>query len=233
MKAIILAAGMGKRMRPITEQYQKVMIPIREKPFLHYLIQNLKQAGVTDIAFVTGYKQEQIQAYLQQEKIDATLIPQEQAKGSGHAIHITKEFCKDDDFIVLCGDNFYSVEDIKAVMNDDNYTYLIGKQVEDPSKYGVLQVDDDGYLKEIVEKPQEFVGDLINTGIYKFTKELWAPLSEVTPSARGEIEIVDAITALAKEKKVKVLALQKEWKDLGRPEDIPIMERYIDEYYSA
>ncbi|MBW3003097.1 NTP transferase domain-containing protein [Candidatus Woesearchaeota archaeon] len=222
MKAIILAAGKGTRMMPLTEDKPKVMIEVNGKPFLWHLIQRLKKAGLTDIAIVAGYKKEVIERYF-----DYPVIEQKEQLGSGDAVKCCKEFVNGESFVLVYGDGLYDVQDFKQVNVEDEFCYICGLKVEDPSKYGVLFVED-GFLKKIVEKPKEFVGNLINAGLYKFTPEIFDALDRIKLSERGEYELTDAVTILAEQGKVKVLGV-KEFVDFGKLEDIPKVKLYLSE----
>ena len=226
MKAIILTAGKGTRMLPLTEKIPKVLIPINGKPFLWYVIENLKKAGYHEWGIVVGYLHEQIADFVRQHKIKATIIPQEKPLGTGHAVLQAKQFCGTENFVVLGGDNLFSVADLKQVHHHDDFCYVVGKQVDDPQRYGVLLAEKDRLIK-IVEKPQLPIGNLINIGLYKFTPDIWTALSQIELSPRGEYELTDAITLLAKQNKVKVLPLQDYWLDLGSKEDIPKIEEFL------
>lgn len=229
MKAVILAAGKGIRMLPLTENIPKQLITINGKPFLHYVLEHLHNAGCREIGMVVGYRKEKIEEYVrmyQQHKLKITLMPQANANGTGNAVLQAKKFCGKDNFIVINGDNLYSLEDLKAVQKSDNYCYVVGKEIEEWQKYGVLVTAQD-MLVRIVEKPTEFVGKMINVGMYKCTPDIWRALEQIKPSPRGEYEFTDAISILAQEKKVKVLRLQGYWLDLGCTEDIPKIEKFL------
>tara|TARA_Y100000310_G_scaffold345226_1_gene462887 strand:+ start:6252 stop:6944 length:693 start_codon:yes stop_codon:yes gene_type:complete len=230
MKAIILAAGKGIRMMPLTENIPKVLVKVNSKPFLWYVIHNLKQAGYDDIGIVMGYKKEKIQDFLNEYNIKATLIEQTEQKGTGHAVMQVKNFVKDENFIVCGGDNLFSIQDLKAMQIDDNLCHVMGKKIEDPRKYGILIVDNNKLVK-IIEKPPTIIGDMVNIGLYKFTKEIWPALEKIQLSPRGEYEITDAISLLAKEKKVDVLTLKNYWLDLGSKEDIPKVEEFLTNHF--
>ncbi len=225
-KAVIMAAGKGTRMLPLTENIPKVLIEINNKPFLYYVIENLKKAGFEEFGIISGYFKEKIKEFIKENNFNAVIIEQKKQLGTGHAVMQAKEFCRDKDFIVLGGDNLFSVQDLEAVNSQDEFCYVVGKKVEDPSKYGVLKTKD-GRLIEIIEKPKEFVGDLINTGLYKFTKDIWNALDQIELSERGEYELTDAVSILAKKRKVKVLKLKDYWLDLGCKEDIPKVENFL------
>ena len=226
MKAVILAAGKGVRMLPLTANKPKVLIEVNGKPFLWYVLENLKKAGITEYGIVVNYKKEKIKEFLQKYNISATLIDQPEPLGTGDAIKQARLFCGQEDFIALYGDNLFSVEDLQAIQQKDNGCYVIGKEVEDWQKYGVLVVDEKKLVR-IVEKPTEFVGNLINIGLYKCTADIWPALDTLKPSLREEYEFPDAISILAKAGKVKVLKLQQYWLDLGCKEDIPKIEAFL------
>lgn len=229
MKTVILAAGKGVRMLPLTSDKPKVLIEINGKPFLWYVLENLKKAGITEYGVVVGYKQEKAIEFLKQYKIKATLINQPEPLGTGDAVRQAKSFCGKEDFILVSGDNLYSVEDLEAVQKKDSFCYVVGKEVDDWQKYGVLVTEGDRLVK-IVEKPKEFVSNLVNVGLYKCTADIWPALDRIGISSRREYEFTDALSILAKEGKVKVLKLKKYWLDLGCKEDIGKMERFLKEY---
>jgi bifunctional UDP-N-acetylglucosamine pyrophosphorylase/glucosamine-1-phosphate N-acetyltransferase len=214
MKALIMAAGKGTRMLPLTQNTPKVLIPVNGKPFLHYVIEHLKQAGVSEFGIIVGYLKEQVAEFVRENNINATIIVQTQQKGTGHALMQGKDFCNGEDFIACGGDNLWSVNDFKS---------MIGANMA----IGVLVKDDSNNLIEIKEKPKEFVGNLINTGLYKFTPEIFVELEKIKESSRGEYELTDAITSLAQQGKISVIETKDYWLDLGCLEDIPKVEKYL------
>jgi len=230
MKAVIMAAGKGTRMLPLTKTVPKVLIEINGKPFLHYVIENLKKAGFNEFGIIAGYLKEKIEDFAKQNNLNAEIIEQKEQLGTGHAVMQARDFCKDESFIVLGGDNLFSVEDLKSINNKDEFSYIIGKKVEDPSRYGVLIVKGNKLVK-IVEKPKEFVGDLINIGLYKFTPEIWQALDQIELSPRAEYELTDAINILAEKGKVKAMKLKNYWIDLGSKEDIPNVSKAISKLF--
>ena len=126
------------------------------------------------------------------------------------------------------GDNIWSPEDFKAMAIQDSQTYIAGQKVENPERYGVLVAKDDN-LVEIKEKPKEFVGNLVNTGLYKFTPEIFQIITTLKKSERGEYEITDAINIFAKQGKVKIIEVKGYWLDLSVKEDIPKIESKLSE----
>jgi glucose-1-phosphate thymidylyltransferase len=228
MKVVILAAGKGTRMLPLTKEVQKVLVEVNKKPFLWYVFNTLIKAGYDEIGLVVSYKKEKIEEFLKENGFMATLIDQGKPLGTGHAVNVTKKFVGDDQFIVIQGDNLYSINDIEAIKKEDEYCYVGGIKTDKPERYGIL-FQENGFLKKIIEKPKEFVGDIANTGLYKFTPDIFKELAKVKKNKKGEFYITDAITALAKKKKVKVHTIQDFWLDLGSPEDIPVIEKRLNE----
>lgn len=228
MKAVILAAGKGIRMLPLTEHIPKALVEVNGKPFLYYVLKHLHQAGYNDIGIVVGYKKEKVAEFLKKNKITATLIEQKEHRGTGHALMQAHQFCGNENFVMLGGDNLFSVKDLRTVQKKDDFCYVAGKEVTEWKKYGVLVVQGEKLVK-IVEKPVEFVSNIINTQLYKFTPDIWKALEKITFSVRNEYELPDAITILAQQGQVKVLTLKGYWLDLGCKEDIPRIERFLSQ----
>jgi len=155
------------------------------------------------------------------------LGPKEKEYGTACPVKCVKDIIKKDDFIYLNGDNLYSANDLKAMNIDDGFNYVAGLNLKNPEKYGVL-VPDDGLLEKIVEKPEKFVGNLINTGLYKFTPDIFEAVLKIKKSPRGEYEITDAVSLLAKEKKVKIIRIKDHWLDFGNPADIIKLSRFLN-----
>jgi UDP-N-acetylglucosamine diphosphorylase / glucose-1-phosphate thymidylyltransferase / UDP-N-acetylgalactosamine diphosphorylase / glucosamine-1-phosphate N-acetyltransferase / galactosamine-1-phosphate N-acetyltransferase len=220
----IMCAGKGTRMLPLTKEVPKPLININNKPFLEYLLNNVKEADYSHIILIVGHLKEKIQEFIHDKNLNVKIVEQKEIKGSGSAIKLLKEHIKED-FVVINGDNLFSVEDLKNIRKQESCT-LLAKETKTPEKYGVLVVEDNKLIK-IVEKPKEYVGNLINIGAYYFTQEIFSALDKIKLSERGEYEIVDAISLLAQEKKVDVLKIKDYWLDLGCIEDIPEVESFL------
>ncbi len=230
-KAVIMAAGKGTRMLPLTKTTPKVLITIGGKPFLEYVIDNLKKAGFEEFGIITGYLGEKVEDFVKQNSINATIIEQKEQLGTGHAVMQAKEFAGEEPFIVLGGDNLFSVDDLQSINKDDGFCYVIGKKMPgDISRYGVFKLKD-GMLDKIEEKPEVPPSDIINIGLYKFTSDIWDALDNIKVSERGEYELTDAVNILAEKNKVRALTLKDHWLDLGCKEDIPKVESFIKENY--
>src|SRR3989344_350238 len=228
MKAVILAAGKGVRMLPLTRDKPKPLIEVAGKMFLIHLLERLHEAGFEDedIAIVVGYKGEKIEEFLAEQNRGITGIVQQSLVGTGDAVYHAREFVDEEDFIVVGGDNLFSANDLLHIQKEDEYCYVSGWEVDDPSRYGVLVCKGER-LTEIVEKPKEFVGNLINAGLYKFTQDIFEALEQIEISERGELELTDAISLLAEGGKVKVIMLQDYWLDLGKKEDVKKIEEFL------
>jgi dTDP-glucose pyrophosphorylase len=230
MKVVVMAAGKGLRMLPITETIPKVLIEINGKPFLYYVLKSLQKAGYNEFGLIVGYRKDMVAKFLMKQGIEAELIEQKEQLGTAHAIKQAKRFVGKENFIALGGDNIWSINDLARMNIKDNLNYIAGYKVNNPEKYGVLVVENDNLVR-IHEKPKEFVGNFINTGLYKFTPEIFDAIGKIGLSQRGEYELTDAISLLAKEGKVKVIKIQDFWKDLGKLDDIPGVEKFMKEHW--
>jgi dTDP-glucose pyrophosphorylase len=232
LKAVIFAAGKGTRMLPLTEKTNKVLIPVDGKPFLWYVIDTLKKAGITDIGIVVNYKKEKIADFLSEFKIDATLIEQPEPLGTGHALFCASSFVGKEPFLVCPGDNLVSVEDLRNVIWNTCATRILGLPHEHPENYGVLQVEN-RRLVRIIEKPKDPVGNLINTGVYFFTSDILNHFKDVPRQPNGEYYLTDAINALARVKKIEIIPIKGFWLDMGKPEDVPKVEEALKKVLKA
>ncbi len=229
MKALVLAAGKGIRMRPYTNDKPKVLIKVNGKPFLYYLLKNLQKAGISEIGLVVGYKKDKIRDFIEKENLDVTLIEQKKLFGTGKAVLEAKNWIGDEDFIVLMGDNLYSDGDIRKISKlDENFTYVGAYKSSHPEDYGVLETDGKSLIK-IQEKPKNPKSNLINSGIYKFTPEIFDYLVKLQKSPRGEYELTDAISHIAQLGKVKIYKLEEYWIDMSIKKDVSKMNERIKE----
>ena len=187
-KVVIAAAGKGTRMLHLTKNKSKHLINVQKKPFLSYLLDNLLKAGYKEIILIVGYKGQKIKDFLKEYNyndhkirvINQFDILKKEEYGTLCPLKCVKDIIKEN-FLMVYGDNLYSVEDLKSFNIDDKYNYVAGFIHKHPEKYGVF-VSDNGFLKEIIEKPKKYVGDLINTGLYKFTPEIFDKISTVLSS---------------------------------------------------
>lgn len=232
-KVVIAAAGQGTRMLELSKNKSKHLIEVNNKPFLSYLLDNLIEAGYKDITLVVGYESHLMEEFLKNYGYKAQVInqfdilgPKEKIYGTACPLMCVKDIREQ--FIYLVGDNIYSVDDLKSMDMDDDLNYVAGLENDNPERFGVL-IQDGDFLSEIIEKPKEFVGKLINVSLYKFTPEIFDKISKIEKSPRGEYEVTDAISLLAKEKKVKIKKINNFWMDFGRPEDIEKFSKFLNE----
>ncbi|OGZ26915.1 MAG: threonylcarbamoyl-AMP synthase [Candidatus Nealsonbacteria bacterium RIFOXYB1_FULL_40_15] len=239
-KVVIAAAGEGTRMLHLTANKSKHLIKVRKRPFLAYLLDNLFLAGYRDLILVTGYKEELIEEFLRKYKPPFSSIkysirtlsqyeklgPKSVIYGTACPLMVSEEAVGKESFVYLCGDNLYSVQDLKEMRNGGKYNYVAGVYKKNPEKYGVL-IQEGEFLEKIVEKPKEFLGNMVNAGLYKFTSEVFEKIKKIKKSSRGEYEITDAVSMLAKEKKVKVKVIKDFWFDFGNPADIIMLSYFL------
>ncbi len=236
-KVVIAAAGQGTRMKHLSKNKCKQLICVQQKPFLAYLLDNLLAAGYKEFILVTGFSADLMKKFLKDYGYEATLVnqfeilgPKEKEYGTLCPLKCVKDLVGKENFLVVYGDNLYSVEDLESFRSelDDDFCYVAARIEEShPEKYGVL-VEKNGFLEKIIEKPKKFVGNLVNTGLYKFTPEVFKKIPQVKLSPRGEYELTDAITLLAKDKKVRIKIIKDYWMDFGNPGDIRKMSQFLD-----
>lgn len=229
MKAVILSAGEGRRMRPLTLTKPKTMLPVAGKPIIQYNIEALRDNGITDILLIVKYKQDLVKDYFKDGKdfgVNISYKTQEEPAGTADAIGFSKNFIKNDNLIVLNGDIILDKELISEIIDDYDSsqfdTLMVLTEVEDPSYYGVVEMQ--GILvKNIIEKPkkEDAPSNLINTGIYIFNKDIFDKIAKTKISSRGEFEITDSLTLQIKDNKnIKGFITDKKWIDIGMPWDL-------------
>lgn len=239
MKGVLLTAGEGTRMRPLTLTRPKTMLGVGGKPILQYNLEALRDANVTDIIMVVGYKKEVIMDYFGDGSlfgVNITYVIQEERLGTAHAINYVRDEIESA-FIVLNGDIIVDSILIRKLVakfeaNDNAASVLTLTEVEDPSAFGVVEIESDR-IKNIIEKPapQEAPSNLINAGIYLFDKTIFDAIARTEKSERGEFEITDSLKIQMNEDKI-VLGLKSDskWIDIGRPwELLNINEYFINE----
>ncbi len=242
-KVVIAAAGQGTRMLHLTKDKPKHLICVLKRPFIFYLLDNVFKAGYKEIILIVGYKAEKIKEALKNYRIPKgckiqiinqfEILGEAEGKGKkgkyGTACPLmcVKNIVGKENFLMVAGGDFYLTKDLKAFNIDDNYNYIAGFYHNHPEKFGVLLVNDQGFLKKIIEKPKKYLGNLINISLYKFTPEVFKKLSKIKRSPRGEYEITDVVSLLAKEKKVKVKMLKDFWMDFGNPADIINLSNFL------
>ena len=234
MKVVVAAAGKGTRMKELGFDKPKHLLEVHGRPFLEYLLNNIKAAGLTDIVVVGGYKIEKIQEFIDQYDKNIVIVDQwekvdKDRYGTTLPIEAVADLVKNEEIICLSGDNLYAPEDLKKLVACDGADCLGSYTSDHPELYGVIAKNKKGDLENIVEKPLKEIGNQISIGAYKFGPDIFKEIDKVSVSERGEFELVDAVNMLAKKKPVKVVEFNKYWFDFGKPEDIKILEEFLDE----
>lgn len=235
MKGLVLSGGTGSRLRPLTHTGPKQLIPVANKPVLQYVIEDLKEAGITDIGVILGNNgKEQVIAELKdgsQYGVKITYIEQGAPLGIAHAVQCAKDFMGDDNFIVYLGDNMLKdgVRELVDHFNSGSYDAAISLQaVKNPQQFGVAELDGNGKVIRLEEKPKVPKSNFALVGIYLFTSTIFEMIGQIKPSWRNELEIADAIQKLIENGyKVKSHVVSGWWKDTGKPEDILDANRLI------
>ena len=240
MRAVILTAGEGTRMRPLTLTRPKTMLPVGGKPLLEYNVEALRDAGIKDITMIVGYQKEAVMEHFKDGEylgVNITYVTQEERLGTAHAIGQVANVARDDKdaIIVTNGDIILENKLIKSLM--DKYhrsqaqSILVLTEVDDPSSFGVVELEGD-CIKDIVEKPNpgEAPSNLINAGIYLFDPSIFQAIEKTGKSERGEYEITDSLKIQIKEGKMVLgLVSQDKWIDVGRPwEFLELNEHYLE-----
>jgi glucose-1-phosphate thymidylyltransferase len=235
MKGLILAGGAGTRLRPITHPSAKQLVPVANKPIMFYGIEAMVAAGIREIGFVVGDTRDEIMAAVGDGSrwgIDVTFIPQDAPLGLAHCVLIAREFLGDDDFVVYLGDNMLqqrldelvaTFEAERAAAPEQLAAQLLLAHVEDPRQSGVAVLGPDGEVLQLIEKPEDPPSDLAIAGVYLFGPHIHDGVRAIAPSARGELEITDAIQWLIDQGlRVRHEILEGWWIDTGKKD--PLLE---------
>jgi len=227
LKALILSGGTGSRLRPLTYTGAKQLIPVANKPILHYAIEAIRDAGITDIGIIVGDTRAEIERNVgdgTQFGVHVTYIPQDAPLGLAHAVKIAEAFIGGDEFLMFLGDNLVR-DGVRAfaeqfTANRPNSLILLSR-VPDPQRFGVAEIDEFGNIKRLIEKPKVPPSDLALVGVYLFDHHIFDAVKAIAPSPRGELEITDAIQYLIDSgRHVEAHVIDGWWKDTGKPEDM-------------
>ncbi|HET6351087.1 MAG TPA: glucose-1-phosphate thymidylyltransferase [Coriobacteriia bacterium] len=234
MKALVLAGGKGTRLRPITFTRAKQLVPVANKPILFYGIEAIRDAGITEIGVIVGDTAEEVEAALGDGSrwgVEITYIPQDAPLGLAHAVKIAEDFMAGEPFVMYLGDNLIAggithfVDEFRAGGCD---AQILLAQVENASQFGVAEVDENGSIIHLVEKPENPPSDLALVGVYLFDSQVFDAVNAIEPSPRGELEITDAIQWLIDNgRTVRSHVIGGWWKDTGKLDDILEANRVV------
>lgn len=246
MKGLILAGGAGTRLRPITHTSAKQLVPVANKPILFYGIDDMAAAGITEIGIITGPTATEVMAAVGDGSdfgVEITYIHQPEPLGLAHCVLISGEFLGEDDFVMYLGDNMLEQSlagfvtrfeadrraarqprlDASPSDGSDPVAKILLSPVPDPRQFGVARIDSEGHVVQLVEKPQDPPSDLALVGVYLFTPVIHEAVRAIEPSARGELEITDAIQwVIDSGRVVDHEVLEGWWLDTGKKD--PLLE---------
>lgn len=230
MKAVILAAGEGSRLQPITATRPKHLIRVGGKPILEHCLDSLVAVGIDEAVIVVHYMAEAIRRYFGDGKrfrLKIEYAEQRTALGTGDAVKVVEPFMNED-FLLVNGDLIFAPKTVREVIElhqkERPVATLAVVPVDKPENYGIVELENEKRVKRILEKPkrEEAPSNLANAGIYVLSPEIFAKLKETSASARGELEIPDALSLLIGENKTVMAAKinSQDWLDIGRPWDL-------------
>lgn len=226
MKALILSGGKGTRLRPITYTAAKQLVPVANKPILFYAIEGIRDAGITDIGIIVGETHEEVRAAVgngERWGVNITYIQQDAPLGLAHAVKIAEDFMAGEPFVMFLGDNLIK-DGVKSFAEQYNKSganaQILLAHVPNPQEFGVAELEGDRVVR-LQEKPKNPPSDLALVGVYMFDHTVFEAVNAIQPSARGELEITDAIQYLIdKGYRVESHIISGWWKDTGKLEDM-------------
>jgi glucose-1-phosphate thymidylyltransferase len=236
LKAVVLCAGEGTRLRPLTFSKPKHLLPVAGKPLLGHVLEALAEAGLNEVALVVGHRPEAVQRYVGDGEtwgLSVTYITQEKPLGLADAVQRAQDFVADSPFILYLGDNLLEhgiggfVDEVRA---NGHSTMLLLKEVEDPRRFGVVVLDEQSRVVRLLEKPADPPSKLAIVGVYAFQSNIFEAIAHIQPSARGELEITDALQWLVDQgQPVGAQVVTGFWEDAGEPLTLlRTNQRYLD-----
>lgn len=232
MRAIIPVAGVGSRLKPHTHTVPKVLLNVGGKPILGHIIEKLVAEGIFKATFIFGHLGEMIKNYVETNfpSLEADFVQQTNPEGLGHAIFTALPTFDEKEIFIILGDTIFDVE-LKSVF-EKKISSLGVKKVDDPSRFGVAFIKEDGFISELIEKPETPVSNLALVGLYYITepdvlKQCLTTIVEQNIRTRGELQLTDALQMMIK-KGTKISTFNVDgWYDCGKPETLLATNQFL------
>ncbi|MEU9075837.1 glucose-1-phosphate thymidylyltransferase RfbA [Kitasatospora sp. NPDC004745] len=225
MRGIILAGGSGTRLRPLTSVHSKQLLPVYDKPMIYYPLSVLMHAGIREVLIISTPHHLDVYRELLGDGgdlgIELSYAVQENPGGLAQALLIGREFVGDEDLCLVLGDNIFYAHELPTMLRREverlDGCTLFGYPVSDPERYGVAEIDENGAIVSLEEKPDRPKSNLAVTGLYMYHNEALDRAARLTPSARGELEITDLNLTYVRENRARLVNLGRgsAWFDTG------------------
>ena len=229
IKAALMAAGESTRMRPLSVNMPKHLLPVAGKPLIFHTLEHLRKAGIKEVLLIRGYYADKLREGIDSQDwspMTISYITQEERKGTAHAAMYAREFAGDDDILLMNGDIVVGPDTFEGLIKQHNENdacdlTLSVLPIKDPTAYGIVVVKD-GKAKDLIEKPtkDQQTSNLVNAGIYAASPVLWEAIEKTESSSRGEYEITDSIRMLIEKSTVEAFTIPSWWLDIGKPWDL-------------
>ncbi|MBN1941578.1 MAG: NTP transferase domain-containing protein [Candidatus Diapherotrites archaeon] len=235
MKAVVLAAGKGVRMRPLTDEKPKAMVLLKGKPLIQRSMESFGDAGASEILIVTGYMQEQIKEFFRNtfQGIPLEYIVQKEQVGTAHAIGLAKGFVGNENFLVSYSDVILEGDFIRKFWDFGEqhagaFDAIVAVRHEnDVSKFGLVECRGN-VVESIVEKPKEKKSGFVNSGLWWFSPKIFSEIEKTKPSKRGEFEITDSVKPLVETQRVGCFELEGRFFDIGNIRELHAAEKELE-----